>query len=592
MPGNKNVKLLSPPTAASSSTYLRMKKIKIENFKAINSSEFYLSDFVVLVGTNGSGKSSVLQAIHWILQSCRNKKIEPNREKASTLSELDATYMPSPDYKNSSHTTEYGNTQNSPQMNVYFESEMDNKYFCFTKTYIKSARNEGISVHAPSKDSFILTIRSPSREASAYIPGLAGIPAFEEKRSKRIVQRHAASGDANTVLRNILLLLKEKKSKTHENSLVEIEYFISKIFGEINLDVSFSENDDYKIKANFQTKSMKDRDSKLYKPLELAGIGFLQVIQIFSYIVYFNPRVILIDEPDSHLHPDAQEKLVSVLFEASAVFDCQVIMTTHSPNVIRSLPLESSIIWMKNGKSSMDEHGDIRESMGWGLLDKKIILITEDKKTNMLNNIISQWPDIQNKCVVWPSMGSSKLPQPEMINSLRKLFGKKMDFIIHRDSDFFLEKDKSLYRESYSSRNLHVWFTQGSDIESYYINPIVVAKTYGISYQDAEDIINIAMRNLNDGSARTTFNRKRNEITNVISEYKNGRECLLGSDQAYKEISAQNETYVFVGKDLMSEIRKICQQRKLKGILGSLVPEGVGIAEDLKTIITRILRKR
>lgn len=497
--------------------------------------------------------------------------------------------MPSPEYKNASHANEYGNTQNSPQMNVYFESELDNKYHCFTNTWIKSARNEGISVHAPSKDSFILTIRSFTREASAYIPGLAGIPAFEEKRSKRIVHKHAASGDANTVLRNILLLLKEKKSTNHKNSLVEIEYFISKIFGEINLDVSFSENDDYKIKANFQTKAMRDHDVRLYKPLELAGIGFLQVIQIFSYIVYFNPRVILIDEPDSHLHPDIQEKLVTVLFEVSAVFDCQVIMTTHSPNVIRALPLESSLIWMKSGKSSMDEQGDIRESMGWGLLDKKIILITEDKKTNMLNNIISQWPDIQKKCVVWPSMGNSNLPKPEIISSLRKLFGKKIDFILHRDSDFFVEKDKDLYKKAYSSRKLHVWLTQGSDIESYYITPLVIAKTYHISNEEAENIIKTAMYNLEVNNARMTFNRKRNEIANIIDEYKNGRECLSEANQAHNELFAQNEIYVFVGKDLMGEIRKICQEKKLRGILGSFVPEGANIAQDLENIINSII---
>lgn len=590
---DKSIKLLPAPPAASTSTHLRIKKIKIENFKAIDSCEFDVSDFVVLVGTNGSGKSSVLQAIHWSLQSCRNKKIEPNKEgKASTLSELDATYMPSPDYKNSSHTSEYGNALNSPQMNVIFESILDNNYYSFTNTWIKSARNEGISVHAPSKDSFILTIRSSAREASAYIPGLAGIPAFEEKRSKRIVQRHAASGDANTVLRNILLLLKDKKSEKHQTSLHEIEYFISKIFGEINLDVSFSENDDYKIKADFQTKSMKDYNDRLYKPLELAGIGFLQVIQIFSYIVYFKPRVILIDEPDSHLHPDIQEKLVSVLFEASILFDCQVIMTTHSPNVIRALPLEASIIWMKNGKASMDANGNIRASMGWGLLDKKIILITEDKQVNMLNNILAQWPDIQKKCVVWPSRGNSNLPKAEIIDSLRKLFGTKMDFILHRDSDFLLERDKTLYKKSYSARNLLVWLTKGSDIESYYVDPIVIAKTYKISYIEAETIVNTAIQTLNAKNSRETFNKKRNEIINIISDYKNGKENFTGTDQAYQELQKENKTYVFVGKEMIKEIRRICQEKKYKGTLGSSVPTNSNIAGDLKDIIENVLSKK
>lgn len=54
--------------------------VRIRNFKAIRDTT--LSDlrlFNVIVGTNGSGKSSVLQALHWMLQSGRNPKVQANR---------------------------------------------------------------------------------------------------------------------------------------------------------------------------------------------------------------------------------------------------------------------------------------------------------------------------------------------------------------------------------------------------------------------------------------------------------------------------------------------------------------------------------
>lgn len=41
----------------------------------------------------------------------------------------------------------------------------------------------------------------------------------------------------------------------------------------------------------------------------MAGTGFLQVAQIFAYLLHFKPKLLLIDEPDSHLHPGTQERL-------------------------------------------------------------------------------------------------------------------------------------------------------------------------------------------------------------------------------------------------------------------------------------------
>lgn len=184
---------------------MKLQSLQITNFKAIESVSIPLSDFTVIVGTNGSGKSSILQALHWMVQSARNPSVSPEQsDKGSTLSELDATYMPSPDYKNASHSMEYGNFAAAPKMEVTVDAEMEGGVSINVPMWIKSARNEGISVHVPSNNQFTSIVRSAQREISAYIPGLAGIPLSEEKRSKLIVYRQAAAGDANTVLRNIL----------------------------------------------------------------------------------------------------------------------------------------------------------------------------------------------------------------------------------------------------------------------------------------------------------------------------------------------------------------------------------------------------
>lgn len=109
---------------------MRVDRISISDFKGISSAEIQLSDFNAVFGENGSGKSSVLQALHWMIQSGSHPDVKPSREgKKSTLSERQAVYLPSIDYSNASNSGAYGNKEGSPELTVKiecsFNEEMD-----------------------------------------------------------------------------------------------------------------------------------------------------------------------------------------------------------------------------------------------------------------------------------------------------------------------------------------------------------------------------------------------------------------------------------------------------------------------------------
>ncbi|WP_150297680.1 ATP-dependent nuclease [Salipiger aestuarii] len=570
---------------------MKITSVTIENFKAIEKATIPLSDFTVLVGTNGSGKSSVLQALHWMLQSGRNMKVKPSEAgKAATLSELDATYMPSPEYKNSSHAAEFGNISAAPKMDVVVDANVPDKekgsVAMTVPMWIRSARNEGISVHVPSTNAFVGIVRGP-REISAYIPGLAGIPLAEEKRSMRIVERQAAAGDANTVLRNVLDLLKRVETDHGRNGLEEVERLVSQVMGEMTISVNFDETKDFKIHATFQTKPMKAADPKRFKPLELAGIGFLQVIQIFAYLVYFRPRLLLVDEPDSHLHPDMQERLVTVLMEAAQEYDSQIVLTTHSPSVVRSLGNEANLVWMRDGKLVSNKTDEIRRDMGWGLLDKSILLITEDKKVAMLHRILAQWPDLDRKTVVWPMAGNTSLPNASSLTALKDLLGKHMKIVLHRDSDFMVQSERESFSKDYSDAGIPVWITRGSDVEAYWCCPKTLATLLEVDEAKAEKIINKACDIRDSKDADKVFRNKRKEIYNRIPAYKSGDADQVGADTARAELQAADRCNIYVGKELVGSIREVCSGEGHKG--GSRIckdiPEGVTLADDLKTIL-------
>lgn len=573
---------------------MKIKSLSIKNFKAIDSKkpvELNLSNFNLIIGANGSGKSSVLQALHWIFQSTRNKNVKTNNEntQGSTLSEKDATYMPSPDYRNAGHNQEYGNFQSAPKLEVDIEDFAGNK----AHIWIKSARNEGISVHIPSNNQIITSIRDTKKEFSAYIPGLAGIPLSEEKRSELIVHRLASAGDANTVLRNILVLLKNKKIG-EENGLESLEKIASKVIGEFKLEVEFNEKIHTNIQARFQTKKMLETDSRLLKPLELIGIGYLQVIQIFAYLIYFEPDLLLVDEPDAHLHPTAQEKLVSILSNECLVRETQVIMTTHSPSVVRALPPDANVIWMKDGVVQSDGNSVGRNTMGWGLLDKKVLLMTEDSNSSGIRALISQWPHIDRAVAIWPFHGTGKLPPADTIEGLNNLFDKKIKIVIHRDRDFLTDEEIKSISNSYQEKNIIFWATKFSDIESYWNNEEVIEKHFLPTKISSEKILEEAVLNCKKNDAHLIKLRlKRKEANNIVPEIKSGNLPQVGEDDIIALYENLQKNQSILGKDLMKSIKNIANQNNLQNnsSFGKSIPNGLSfeMAEDLKNILLPLI---
>ena len=574
---------------------MKIEKVTIRNFKALREVPLELGDFNVVVGANGSGKSSILQALHWILQSGRHPDIEARKSTrdGSTLSEKQATYLPSADYRNAGHSTEYGNKGGTPQLDIDFKAISSDGTQLEAALWLKSARNAGLSIHIPASNEFVRRIRDRNREISAYIPGLAGIPLSEERRSRVIVHRLAAAGDANTVLRNILLLLKDARHNSRDG-LTVVQDFASQIIGDLQLNVNFQDDKDAVIYAAFQTGPMREADPKRYKPLELAGIGFLQVIQIFAYLVYFRPLILLVDEPDSHLHPSAQERLVVTLSEAAKEFDTQVILTTHSPSMVRALPSNSRVIWMRDGEVHPRGDTDGRKLMGWGLLDKRILLLTEDTKTNFIRTLISQWPELERVTAIWPLHGSGKLPQAEGLASLQALVGDSMKLLVHRDRDFMMDDEAVAFTRPYLSRNVSVWLTKYSDVEAYWTNETVLSAHWRIDLSEAvrllNDAVTLASENQEDALVR---NKKRNDIRNKLDECKNGSIGNFNDMEVVTAACKDGSQYRILGKTLAEKIRAVAQSGgKNTSRFGKDIPSNLNVplALDLYDMLVSLLK--
>ncbi|MBQ9266966.1 MAG: AAA family ATPase [Clostridia bacterium] len=108
----------------------------------------------------------------------------------------------------------------------------------------------------------------------------------------------------------------------------------------------FEEISDYKVQLDFINNYQPFDNARFVtrednKQILLSGIGSgYEMIFSLLYSYYLSKQngkkmIILIDEPELHLHPKIQEKFIDFLIDISK--DVQVIATTHSPIIIKQL---------------------------------------------------------------------------------------------------------------------------------------------------------------------------------------------------------------------------------------------------------------
>ncbi|PIZ23711.1 MAG: hypothetical protein CO065_08175 [Comamonadaceae bacterium CG_4_9_14_0_8_um_filter_57_21] len=476
--------------------------VTVANFMRIKTAvKIPIGPVTILVGENGSGKSSILKAIHWAVR-CAVLRDGSDRV---TLERMD--YAPSRDFLHLAHKIRLNSEGASPRVTVELASGPAK-----VAISMNSTRNDaGIKVVIGGALAGAFTASS---QITAYIPGLAGLSEAESLLATPVLHRRAASGEGGSVLRHILLGLAiasaGKESIDKHLELVELNRWIAKVFPGVRFWVKFDRLRDVFIDTKFLTSDMVQPGKKLdlqWKSLEMAGTGFLQVVQIFAYLLHFKPKLLLIDEPDSHLHPGTQERLIKAVEEAAKEFpETQFMLTTHSPNLVRASSAVSQIRWMADGVLRPENEDHIRQRMGWGALDKDLMLITEDSNLLYMKSILAQWPELSRKVLLWPTFGSGSLPSGRAVLKIREELG--IAVVIHRDRDFLSDSDKAAIEKKmqYDIHKIPFWMPQGSDIEAEFCTIAHLKLVFSMDDVDAEALLSEALSLLDQEAIEVDFN--------------------------------------------------------------------------------------
>jgi len=472
------------PVGGAEQRKFRLDAVRIKNFKKIIDTRLELGPITYLVGGNNSGKSSVLQAIHTAV-SCAQASVEA---KQKVVAEASLRYSPVADFSLLGNGAPYDNKGTGHRGSVDFEGvASDGETAAEYRIEMYKARNHnnvGVEREGLSPG-FGQIISDPTTLFSVYVPGLAGVPHREEMSGYAAVFRKAASGDANLVFRNIIRLLSD------EENLPALEDLLTDVLETpVSFRVTYDPNRDLYVDVRLAAGDKPD--ARDFLPVDLWGTGLLQITQIFAYVLLFRPAILLVDEPDSHLHPSRQKSLARALEKVSTRFGCKVLVSTHSRHLITGASDSVKVVWMRDGAIVSAEQRQLTALlMDLGALDQfdkatpKIILCTEDQQPHSLRLALDALGHPEGQVAIASFNGLENSQTAEAFKSMAELMDPPPRVIVHRDRDFLTESEVTTWSEIFQSRNLEVFVPKMCDTEAYHATAAHLAAATDLTLADA-----------------------------------------------------------------------------------------------------------
>lgn len=210
----------------------------------------------------------------------------------------------------------------------------------------------------------------------AYLPPFAGMTDREARMTGAMRRRRTGEGLAGAVLRNILLDLQQRnanerdrlragRSKIADADLARLRSTdpwellqddLRKTFSAQLRVLPFREEYHSYIQVEVEKGTVDGYQLKRYsglnpRDLMVEGSGFLQWLSVLTLATAPDLDVLLLDEPDAHLHPALQEELLVSLRRAATATGKQMLVATHSAEILRNAE-PSDILHLRRGSGS------------------------------------------------------------------------------------------------------------------------------------------------------------------------------------------------------------------------------------------------
>lgn len=315
--------------------------LSLENFKSIKDQTFYPSNLTVFSGLNGMGKSTVIQSLLLLRQSFE-KNMLPKKGLA-----LVGDYVK---VGNGSDLLSIDAEEEHIGFNLFWD---DGAELSLIFKYQKESNVQQLAVDRSKGDCYGKALFTSSFQ---YLSAERIIPKSSYEVSDydvNILNSLGSSGEytAHFIAEKALTSI-SIKSLVHPlakstNLISSINAWMSEITPGIRVIASvLPEINQASLHYQFETS---DDHTKSFRP-ENTGFGLTYVLPVVTAILNAKPGdLILIENPESHLHP-AGQSAVAKLISLAAENGVQIIIETHSDHFLNGIRIsvKKGIIQPKN----------------------------------------------------------------------------------------------------------------------------------------------------------------------------------------------------------------------------------------------------
>jgi len=304
-----------------------IRRITIRRFKLFEEIVFELPGHVVLAGPNNTGKTTLLQAVAaWDLAFKRWKQLSDYQRHGGAYTKAPLARLAFSAVPLRVFDLLWNERDDRRPIEVEIQSTTG---WAVTMEFISDS-TEQIYVR-PRPDADPSTLRQAELQ-TVYVPPMTGLSTAEPVFQRPKLDQLLGQGKPGDVVRNLLV-------EAHQSSAWDaLEDSIKRLFDYTLLPPDATGAD---ILGEYQARSGGPR-----LDIASAGSGFQQVLMLLSFLHTRPGAVLLLDEPDAHLHVILQDVIYGELRSVAARQSSQLIIATHAEVIIDSVePRELCVLF-------------------------------------------------------------------------------------------------------------------------------------------------------------------------------------------------------------------------------------------------------
>ncbi len=429
---------------------MRLTYFTVENYRSItNAYKLDLQSMTILIGKNNEGKSNLIKSLNLAMEIIRLMQSTQKRSIPRWLyawkDDFPIELQHSSKLKRKCTKFRLDFKLSNEEISVFYEKVGSNINGDLS-VFIEIKETDSFSITVPKRGKNATTLSSKIDKISQFICdniALQYIPAVRSEADaydviSRIIEaefQHAGDEEYEKAQAYIERYQNQKLEELSQRIKEPLKVFMPSIKA-----VSLSLEDRISRKPFLRNKNLEiSINDGVLTSLSQKGDGVksLTTMAILSKSNAKN-RVIIIDEPEAHLHPEAIHYLKKVLFDLSA--ENQLIISTHNPIFVNRISVTSNIVVDNHKATPADRIETIRKTLGVRVADNLLysdyVIVVEGPSDKIVLERFMQEDEqlkslLSNNTIIIRSIGGVRNLRNELYNLEQML----CNYLVVLDSD-------------------------------------------------------------------------------------------------------------------------------------------------------------